>query len=334
MTRRIVAVTLAALAALILAACGSDESSTTTSATTPTGTPVEATIMLDWYINADHMGLVAARDGGHFTKAGADITLTVPSDPASALKQVASGKAEFAISYTSEVLLARAEGVPVVAVGSVISHPLNAIIARADRGITRPRDLEGKVVGATGVPSDAVQLRAAVESDGGDPGKVTRKNIGYSLTPALAAGSVDAIIGAYWNIEVPELEAKGIKVNVIRLDDGSLGIPKHDELVLVTSDAYARDNPEAVRSVLKGLTAGQQWAADNLDESAAMLKKANPDLDAKVLARQVTLTGPLLSRDAAVDPVQWERYADWMRVGKLLTGEGSTKEAVTTEFLK
>ena len=100
-------------------------------------------LVLDWFPNADHAGIYGAMGEGYFADEGLDVTPTVPSDPAASLKQVGAGRAPFALSYEPEVLLARSQGVPVVAVGAIVTHPLNAVIARTERGISRPRELEG-----------------------------------------------------------------------------------------------------------------------------------------------------------------------------------------------
>jgi putative hydroxymethylpyrimidine transport system substrate-binding protein len=218
----------------------------------------------------------------------------------------------------------------VVAVGAVISRPLNSIIARADRDIRSPRDLEGKTVGAAGVPSDRALLDQIVRSDGGDPTKVHVRGIGYTLTPALAAGKVDAVIGAYWNIEVPELENQGVKTRVFRLEKN--GVPTHDELVLVTSDATATEQGDLVRSVVKGFSAGQLWASGSTD-LVALLSRRNPDLNRTVLPRQVALTAPLLSTKMTVSPAEWAVYADWMKKNGLLSKDADTTGAVTDRFL-
>ena len=66
----------------------------------------------------------------------------------------------------------------------------------------------------------------AVRADGGDPSKVDLQSVGFGLTPALASGRVDAIIGAYWNIEVPEIESRGVEVDVFRLEES--GVPDYN----------------------------------------------------------------------------------------------------------
>jgi putative hydroxymethylpyrimidine transport system substrate-binding protein len=325
---RALAVCVAACVAFV-AGCG--DSSPPTAAKSGETTSVK--VLLDWFVNADHAGLVAAVDHAGLAQRNIAAKLVVPSDPASALTQVAAGRADFAVSYESDVLIARSKGIPVVAVGAVISRPLNAIITRADRGIRSPKDLEGKTVGAAGVPSDRALLDRIVRSDGGDPSKVTLRGIGYTLTPALAAGKVDAVIGAYWNIEVPELQKLGVATRVLKLDES--GVPTHDELVLVTSDKTIVERGAMVRTVVQGLAEGQTWASLPANRAAVvgLLKKRNADLNAAVLPRQVALTAPVLSTDMAVKPAEWATYAAWMRTNKLLAGSSDTAAAVNETFL-
>jgi putative hydroxymethylpyrimidine transport system substrate-binding protein len=330
MTRRALAALLTALALAVGAAagCGDDDSG-------PAEGAEGVRLMLDWFPNADHAGIFGAVGEDYFAEEGLDVSPSVPSDPAAALKQVGAGRAPFAISYEPEVLLARSQGVPVVAVGALVTHPLNSIIARTDRGIERPRDLEGKTVGIAGVPSDRPLLDAVVRSDGGDPDEVEVRTIGFTLSPALAAGKVDAVIGAYWNIELVELERQGVDVTAFRLEEH--GVPDYDELVVVTSDRIAQDRPELVEAFLRGLRAGQDWAGADQAGAVEHLLEANGDLDPETLKEQVRLTADLISPPdeptLTVRPADWEAFAAWMRESGLLTEPVDVGRAVTDRFL-
>lgn len=319
----------AALLALALAAgCGGDDAE-------PAADAERVPLILDWYPNADHAGIYGAIGEEYFADEGLDVRPSVPSDPAAALKQVASGRAPFAISYEPEVLIARSQGVPVVAVAALVTHPLNSVIVRADRGIEGPADLEGRTVGAAGVPSDRPLLDAVVRSDGGDPSEVAMRNVGFSLSPALASGRVDAVIGAYWNIEVVELERQGVDVEAFRLEEH--GVPDYDELVVVTSDEVARDRPELVQAFLRGLRSGQDWAATDISGAVEHLVDANGDLDPETVREQVRLTAELLSPPDEptlhIDPQEWAAFADWMLENDLLTEPVEVADAVTDRFL-
>jgi putative hydroxymethylpyrimidine transport system substrate-binding protein len=289
-----------------------------------------ATLILDWTPNANHAGVYAAAAEGFFEDAGVRVTPRVPVDAAASLKEVASGKAEFAISYEPEVLIARSQGIPVKAVGALVTSPLNAILARADRGVTRLRDLEGKRVGIAGVPSDRALLDTAVRADGGDPAKVKTVTVGFTLGPSLAKGTVDAVIGAYWNVEAVELEKRGIDVTTFRLEEN--GVPDYDELVVVTSDDIARDRPDLVASMVEGLKRGQVWAVENQDAAVGHLLAANPDLDRELTTEGLRLVAPLLDPPDA-DPLDlsseaWSSYAAWMMENGLLKKPVTAGDAV------
>lgn len=327
--RPFLALAAALLACGALAAgCGGDDDP-------PEAAAEKVELVLDWFPNADHAGIYGAIEQDYFADEGLEVAATVPSDPAAALKQVGAGRAPFAISYEPEVLIARSQGVPVVAVAALVTHPLNSVIVRADRGITRPRDLEGRTVGAAGVPSDRPLLDAVVRSDGGDPSKVTMRNVGFTLSPALASGRVDAVIGAYWNIELVELREQGVQVEALRLEEH--GVPDYDELVVVTSEEFARDSPDVVRRFLRGLRSGQDWAATDETGAIQHLLDANPDLRRETLREQVRLTAPLLSPSdeptLSLDPAEWEAYAGWMRDNGLLTEPVDVADTVTAQFL-
>src|SRR5262252_10083151 len=98
-------------------------------------------LALDWYPNANHLGLFIAQEKGYFRQENLDVTLYTPVDPSTVLQTVGSGTDDFGISYQPDVLLARAQRVPVVSVAGLVQHPLNSVIAIKSSGITRPRDL-------------------------------------------------------------------------------------------------------------------------------------------------------------------------------------------------
>lgn len=325
---RPLAVVCAALAACAVAvACGDDSRSEADLA------PVS--VVLDWFPNVNHAGIYGASAEGYFADEGLAVSPEVPSDPSASLKRVATGRSDFAISYAQEVLIARAAGVPVVAVGALVTRPLNTVLLRRDSGIVTARDLEGATVGIAGVPSDRPLLDSVVRSAGGDPSKVAVKTIGFTLGPALAAGRVDAVIGAYWNVEQIDLERAGVEVDALRLEEN--GVPAYDELVVVTSDETARGRPEMVKAFLRGLRAGQDWAATDQAGAVDALLEANPDLDRDTVAAQLDVTAEILSPadgpTLGMDPAEWAAFAEWMQANGLLEEPVDVEEVVRTEFL-
>ena len=100
-------------------------------------------LMLDWFPNADHVGLYQALAEGDFSKAGLDVHVEIPSNPSSPLQLLAAGKVDFAISYEPEVLLARNQGMPLVSVAAIVQRPLTSIVSVGSKHIVAAQ-LRGK----------------------------------------------------------------------------------------------------------------------------------------------------------------------------------------------
>src|SRR5918994_1724020 len=122
-----------------------------------------------------------------------------------------------------------------------------AVIARRESGVTRPRDLEGRRVGVTGLPSDDAVLRAAVEADGGDFDAVRRTTIGFSAVPSLATGRVDAVV-TFWNAEGVALRRRGVPARQFRVD--RYGAPRYPELVVVTTAERLAEDSELLDDLI------------------------------------------------------------------------------------
>ena len=130
--------------------------------------------------------------------------MRAPAASTDSLKLLAAGKADFSVVDIHDLGLARERGQDVVGVGAIVQRPLAAVIARA--GVRRPRELEGRRVGVTGLPSDEAVLDSVVRADGGDPRQVRTTTIGFAAVPSLAAGKVDAVV-TFWNAEGVALQA-------------------------------------------------------------------------------------------------------------------------------
>ena len=159
-------------------------------------------VALDWYPNANHAGLfLAAARGGFAAEGLGEVTLTTPADPTTVLQTVAAGRDTLGISYQTDVLLARAQGVPVVSVATIADRPLLGVMSLAETAIGRPADLAGRTVGYPGIPSQEAFLATMLEADGRVLADIELVNVGFDLLPALFSGRAEAVMGAYWTHE-------------------------------------------------------------------------------------------------------------------------------------
>ena len=297
---RLVAALLAAASLLIgLAGCGG-------SGAEP-GAPVGATLVLDFVPNAVHSGIYAARREGYYREAGIDLTVRQPGESSDAPKLLAAGRTEFAILDIHDLGIARERGLDVVATMPLVQRPLAAVIARANQGIARPRDLQGRTVGVTGLPSDEAVVDSEVSADGGDPTRVDRVTIGFNAVSALAADRVDAATG-FWNAEGVALRRQEVPIRVFKVDE--YGAPPYPELVLVASRRTIERDPELVRSLVAATTRGYALTVRNPQRALDDLLAEAPGLERADQWAQLEALLPDL-RPARFDPSVLRAWARW-----------------------
>ncbi len=297
--------------------------------------PQAVSILLDWTPNTDHAGLYAAVAQGYFRAAGLAAHIAVPSNATNALEEVAAGKVDFAVSYEPDVLLARAQGIPVVSVMALVDRPLNTILSLASSGITRPADLRGKTIGITGVPSDHAVVSAVLQYAHIPAADVKLVNVGYNLLPALLHHQVDAVEGVYWTWEAVQLREQGYKVNVLHLEQ--VGVPTYDELVLVTSQRLAASDPALVRRAVQVIQRGYAFAAAHPAQAGQDLLKETTGLSPRLVRASLKLLAPAFDYRVPTvgyqSPSQWRAYLAWMRARHLIQGKVAVDQAMTDAYL-
>jgi putative hydroxymethylpyrimidine transport system substrate-binding protein len=294
-------------------------------------------LWLDWYPNSDHAGIYVAMAKGYYASAGLRVTAQVPASTADAISLLAHGSGDIGISYEPSVLLSRGKGIPVVATAAIVQRPLNAVLALSSTGITRPRQLEGHTVGVAGEPSDYTDLKALLNFDHADYGKVHIANVGYDLLPALLSHHVDAIIGAYWTWEALQAQAAGKPVNVLRLDAN--GVPSYDELVFITGKSQLAREPAVLRAFQQATFRGYAYAVAHPAEATAILLKAPGVLSKSksLIEHSLALLAPVFTdahgRYGTMNEKVWQAYADWMTSTKLMPSHVDASQALTSTLL-
>jgi putative hydroxymethylpyrimidine transport system substrate-binding protein len=331
LTTRLVLVAAAAALALAVGGCGAKREA----AAPPRPEPFN--LVLDFFPNADHVGIYAGLADGDFRHEGLDLRPRAPSDPAAPLKLLAAGRADLAISYEPELLLARDRGLKLVSVGAIVQRPLTSVIALPPAGVRRPADLQGKRVGTAGIPYQSAYLRTILDRARVSPSSVRQTDVGFNLVPALLSRKVDAILGGFWNYEGIQLAQQRRNPVVIPVDRA--GVPAYDELIVVAREQDARERGGRIRRFMRALTAGYQAARRDPGLAVAQLVRANRDLDPRLQLASVRATLPaFFPTDARrpfgyQDPGQWASYGAWMLRNQLIRQPPSTGRAFTNEFL-
>jgi putative hydroxymethylpyrimidine transport system substrate-binding protein len=295
------------------------------------------TLALDFYVNPDHAGVYTALDRGYFDEAGLEVDTVVPSDPSAPIRQVAAGRADLAISYEPEVLLAQDQGLPVVAIAALVDRPLTSLISLPEAGIADVRDLQGKTIATAGIPYQADYLDAILDRVGLTSDDVTQVDVGLNLLPALLSARADAILGGFLNIEGVDLAERGRDPRIVPVDQ--LGIPTYDELVLVANSDDIADDPKPARLFIAALERGTRAAIAHPEIATQAILDAGDGLDPKLTRAEIDQTLPLLVPSKRslpfgyMDGAAWERFAGFFADRGLISTRPTADEMLSNDYL-
>lgn len=331
--KKLIPVLISSLLAVTVMGCGKQETQSQVAQPNQAAQPTQITVALDWYPNAVHSFLYAAEEQGYFKEENLQVQLQMPSDANDPLKMAAAGQVDAAISYQTQVIQAKSEGVPVVSIAGLVYKPLNTLMVRQDSGIKSPKDLAGKTIGYPSIVLDEKIVQQMVQTDGGDPTSVTFADIGYDIVPALTSKKVDAVIGGYINHEKLLLEKNGVPVTEI--SPQQYGVPTFYELVLATSNDTVANKRQALEAFLRAAKKGQEYVASHKETALQTLlaKQAKEfPLEQDVEIKSLDILLPLMKNGdkpfGVQDAADWQTTIDWMKQVGLLSTEVKVDEVM------
>src|SRR3954469_3241888 len=294
----------------------------------------KVTLVLDWTPNTNHTGLYVAKEQGYFAEEGLDVEIIMPGE-AGADQLVASGKAEFGVSYQESITQARIQEVPIVSIAAVIQHNTSGFASPAEKNIVSPKDFAGKSYGGWGSPVEESVIASLMKQENANPDDVSIINMGDTDFFTAVKRDVD-FAWIYYGWTGVEAELRGEKINMIYLTDYSKNLDYYTP-VLATNEDMIENNPETVKAFLKATSKGYQYSIDEPAKAADILIAAAPDLDADLVKKSQEWLAPKYQDDAPRWGEQklevWENYANWMYENNLLEKQLNAKEAFTNEFL-
>jgi ABC-type nitrate/sulfonate/bicarbonate transport system substrate-binding protein len=247
----------------------------------------DVNLVLDFAPNAIHAGIYSAVARGFDSGEGINLVVRAPSATADGIKLLQTGQADFALLDIHDLALARERGIDLVGVMAIVQRPLAAVIAAP--GIRSPRQLAGRTVGITGVPSDSAVLGSVVSGAGGRRNAVRTVNIGFNAVPALLSGKVTAAT-AFWNDEGVQISRRRRGFRVFRVDD--YGAPAYPELLLCATRQTVEQNAGEVRAVVRTLVRGYGITLTDPSASLADLSAQVPGIDQGLAAAELNAEEP------------------------------------------
>lgn len=295
----------------------------------------KVTVVLDWFPNTNHTGLYVAKTKEYYKKQGLDVNIIQPGENVSAEQMVASGKADFGISYQENVTAARAEKIPVVSIAAIIQHNTSAFASLKKDNIMSPKDFEGKRYGGWGAPSEEVTIKAIMDKSGANFDKVQKVVLGQ--TDFFQSIGRDADFEwIYYGWDGVEAKRRGIELNTIMVKDLHPALDYYSP-VIVTSEKHTKQDKELVKSFMKATAEGYNFAIKEPKEAADILIKNVPDINKDLVQESQKWLSTKYQDDAKAWGVQkeavWSNYMNFLYDNKVINKKIDVKSAFTNEFL-
>jgi len=276
------------------------------------------TVLLDWFVNPDHGPIIVAQEKGYFAEQDLEVEVIAPADPSDPPKLVAAGKAELAISYQPQLHLQIHEGLPLQRVGTLVATPLNCLLALADGPIKTPADLKGKKVGfSVGGVEEAV-LGSVLTHHGLSLDDVELINVNWSLSPSLMSGQVDAVIGAFRNFELNQMEIEGVEGKCFFVEEE--GLPPYDELIYVANtDTMDKD---MIARFLAATEKATQYIVNHPEDSWKIFSGTSSELQDELNAKAWVDTLPRFAlRPTAMDAGRYAAFEAFLNEAGLIPSQ-------------
>ena len=297
---------------------------------------IPVTLMLDWVPNTNHTGIFVAEANGYFKEAGLAVKIIQPGEvyPEAA---VASGAADFGISFQEQVTLARADDVPIVSIAAVLQHNTSGFASAANLNVTSPAGFKGLRYGSFGTPFEAPTLKVLMNCAGGDFSQLEIVNTGFADPLALIAeGRID-LAWIFYGWQGFQAQQQGVDINVVMMKDHFDCIPDYYTPIVIASEDTIAKKPKVIKAFMTALSRGYDFAIQNPGEAANLLLAAVPELDSELVKASQDWLSQYYQAESPRWGEQkesiWQGYADWMVKNGILAAPISARDAFTNEFL-
>ncbi len=299
--------------------------------------PTNVTLLLDYTPNTNHLGIYAAQALGYYKDAGLTVDIQQPGD-ISPEQVVGTGKAQFGVSYQDQTTFNIANKVPIVSVAAIVQHDTSAFAALHDKHpLKTPADLAGLRYGSFGSPIEKPTLNILTGCFKADASSITYVDVGSAEPfPLMEQDRID-FVWLFYAWDGIRAKQAGLKVDFLMLKDYTNCVPDYYTPTLITNQDMIKNQPDVVRAFVGATARGYAYAIAHPDDAAALLIKAVPDLDAKLVTESAEWLAAQFQADAPRWGEQklsiWQSYSDWLVKNGALTASIDAKAAFSNDFL-
>lgn len=271
---------------IVLAACGGSESGSESTATdTGAGTETESDttnepaemqdvkLVLNWFAKAQHGGVYAAQENGLFEENGLNVTIEPGGPQVSSINMVASGNAQFGLAHADQIVVARNEGVELVAVAAAMQGSPQAFMFHKGHGIEDFDDLNGRKVYIQPGITYWEYLKTQYDLSGVEELAYTGQHVNF-------IPDKESVTQAFLTSEPYFMELEGVEVETKLISDA--GYDPYNVVLYVTKD-YLEENPETVKAFTKAFVEGWNLYKDSYEEINTIIQQDNPDIEMESL---------------------------------------------------
>ncbi len=332
MKRWIQVIVIIGMVGILIVGCSNQNSSKQTDADGNVLTDVS--FVLDWTPNTNHTGVYVAIEKGYYEEAGLAVEVMLPGE-VQAEQLLATGKGDFGVSFQSELTQARAEGLDVVSVAAIIQHNTSGYAAPVDKGITNPKEFEGKTYGAYGSSLEEAKLQAIMAPVGGNAEEVSTIMLRDSDYFAAVEREIDfaSIFYAWTGIEA---ELRGIELDMIYFSDYVNELDSYEPLI-ATGEKLMKDDPDTVSAFIEATAKGYEFAIEHPDEAAAILLDHVPDLDEELVVKSQAWLADEYQADAdqwgLQETERWDLFTNFLLENNIIEKSVDAEDLFTNDFL-
>lgn len=291
---------------------------------------IKVSLILDRYPNAMHAFIYMAISNGYFEEKGLELDIIEPGEANEGIMLVGLDIVDLTLASQPQVLLARADDIPVVSIASIVRRPLNYVMIPKTSAVQTPKNLENRRVGYPGDGVSLAILKTMMLSDESDPNQAVLINVKRNLVQSIASHQVDAIVGG--NINQDRILLANRMQPVRTIEPNLYGVPEYYELVLVASESMVEHKSELLKTVWEILVRAQQDVIDNPEQALIYVmnnQHTSFPLSMKVEAESLSMLLPFMSNTD--DEFGIQSKSMWTEVGNWLDETGLMRRSVDSD---
>ncbi|WP_224105941.1 ABC transporter substrate-binding protein [Vreelandella aquamarina] len=240
-------------------------------------------LMLDWYLSPQHAALIVAEARGLFTAQGLDVELLTPADPSVAIKLLAAGEVDLALTRQPLLHLFAHQGAPITRIATLIETPLTAVIVKGAEQSDNAAHLAGLHYGySTQEGADILIHELVPRSVRQTDDYRTPQSVHFNTVSAMDSDTIDAIADGFYHTLPQALSANGIATHTLHY--GELGVPRHDGLVMLANNSSLAAQSETWSRLIIAVEEASEWIVNNPEAAWALVVATHPVLDNTVNA--------------------------------------------------